>query len=547
MSLLNSEAIKVVLIQPDILSEQGTLQSIWDMFTANVDYKKDTNTILKVILKYTDGNVIRHMLFGDEDCLTRINQYHNMVKDVQKLGVSRNNLTNFMYALDKSLSEYVSIKDNSDTNIQINMGGNFEDPSYRDQALILSAMLKNGLINSDEVQSLLDDQNLGLLTAANSCISVCRGGESPSTDRGCGIRTTSELTLNDFGTRTEELIDCIKNLITTDVDLFPNSPSELGQMIFPVDKFDVHSIFRQGTYIPNLANYGILSATSQYIQDSFDLDNETAIYELSSLMDRLKGFMNYFNKSICLLSYMVAGSMIIRYLKTRPTGVSNDPDMVSKIYTLKQNIANAYSMFMKVDEAEPSKISDMVRIPAELEDFVKTAGCELSADSLFSDDEDNVFSDVKAALNDILSGIEEIGATLEEGYGIKVSDDTTVAASDTPSALSSLMESSGIEQARENDSQTFARTVSEAATKFHSELNRSLLERNFENAANQIALEVALLEQIDNRLINSLEVKTVAESIQRDILTYREKIDASSTGVSTYQDSANSYVSSLFG
>lgn len=543
MSLLNDEAIKIVLVQSDILSEEGKIQSIWDMFTSNVKYQEDANTILKVILKYTDGNVIRHLLFGDEDCLTKINQYHNMVTDVKKLGVSTSNLTNFMYALDTSLSDYISIKDNSETNIQINMGGNFDDPSYRDQSLILSAMVKNGLIDSDEVQSLLDDQNIGLITAANSCISTCRGGESPSTDRGRGIQRASELSLNDFGTRTEEIINCIKSLLESDVDLFPNSPSDLGQMIFPVDSFDVHSIFRQGTYVSNLASYGIMSASSQYIQDSFELDSDTAIYQLSSLMNRLKGFMNYFNKSVCLLTYMVAGAMIIRYLKTKPSG--NNPDAVSKIYTLKQNIANAYSMFMKLDETEPSKISDTVRIPEELKDFVKSAGCELSVDSLFSEDNSNICGDVKAALDDILSGIEEVRATLEEGYGIKVSDDTTVAASDTPSALSSLVESSGIEQAQETYSQTFARTVTEAATKFHSELNRSLLERNFENAANQIALEVALLEQIDNRLIDSLDVKSVAESLQRDISTYGEKINASSTGISSYRSSAKTYMESL--
>lgn len=544
MSLLNDEAIKIVLMQSDILSEEGKIQSIWDMFTSNVEYQEDANTILKVILKYTDGNVIRHLLFGDEDCLAKINQYHNMVTDVKKLGVSTSNLTNFMYALDTSLSDYISIKDNSETNIQINMGGNFDDPSYRDQSLILSAMVKNGLIDSDEVQSLLDDQNIGLITAANSCISTCRGGESPSTDRGRGIQRASELSLNDFGTRTEEIINCIKSLLESDVDLFPNSPSDLGQMIFPVDDFDVHSIFRQGTYVSNLASYGIMSASSQYIQDSFELDSDTAIYQLSSLMNRLKGFMNYFNKSVCLLTYMVAGAMIIRYLKTKPSG--NNPDVVSKIYTLKQNIANAYSMFMKLDETEPSKISDTVRIPEELKDFVKSAGCELSVDSLFSEDNSNICGDVKAALDDILSGIEEVRATLEEGYGIKVSDDTTVAASDTPSALSSLVESSGIEQAQETYSQTFARTVTEAATKFHSELNRSLLERNFENAANQIALEVALLEQIDNRLIDSLDVKSVAESLQRDISTYGEKINASSTGISSYRSSAKTYMESLF-
>ena len=545
MSLLNNEAIKVILIEPDILSEEGKIQSVWDMFTSNVNYQKDANTILKVILKYTDGNVIKHLLFGDGDCLTRMTQYHKMVSDVKKLGVSTSNLTNFMYALDNSLSDYLSIKDNSETNIKINMDGNFDDPSYRDQTIILSAMVKNGIINSDEIQSLLDDQNIGLLTAANKCISVCSKGEPPLNDKGCGVQKAKELSLNDFGTRTEEIINCIKSLLNSDDDLFPNSPLDIGQMIFPIDEFDVHSIFRQGTYIPNLANYGIISASSQYIQDSFELDSDTAVYQLSSLMNQLRGFMNYFNKSVCLLLYMVAGAMIIRYLKTKP---SNDKlDVVSKIYTVKQNIANAYSMFIKLDEAEPSKISDMVRIPEELKDFVKSAGCELFVDSLFSEDKSNICSDVKAALDDILSSIEEVKATLESDYGINVLYDTTVAASDTSSALSSLMESSGFEQALETYSQTsFARTVKEAATDFHNKLYSSLLERNFENAANQIALEVALLEQIDNRLINSLDVKDVAESIQRDVLTYREKIDSSSTGVSNYLSSAKTYVESLF-
>lgn len=545
MSLLNDEAIKIMLVQPDILSEEGKIQSVWDMFTTDIKYQEDANTTLKVILKCTDGNVIRHLLFGDGDCLTRINRYHNMVSDVKRLGVSTNNLTNFMYALDNSLIDYISIKDNSEANIQFNMGGNFDDPSYHDQSVILSAMVKNGLINSDEIQSLLDDQNNDLVAAVDRCLSICSRGESPSSDRGRGIRKASQLSLNDFGTCTEKIINCIESLLDSDVDLFPNSPSDLEQMIFPISDFNVHSIFRQGTYIPNLANYGIMSTSLQYMKDSFELDNNTAIYQLSSLMNHLKRFMDYFNKSVCLFNYMVAGAMIIRYLKTKSFGKT--PDAVLKIYKIKQNIANAYSAFMSLDETEPNNISDMVRIPEELEDFVKSTRNETLIDSIFNEDDSNVYDDAKETLNDILSDIEKVKLTLEEGYNIKVSEDTTDGILNTPSALSPLVETSVDGQAQDNDILVFSKTVTKFASNFHSELNRSLLEGNFEEAANQIALEVALLERIDNRLINSTDIKSVTESIERDIMTYREKINASSTGISSYQQSAKTYVESLFG
>ena len=548
MSLLNDEAVKVMIMQPDILSEEGKIQSIWDMFTANVNYQDDDNTNLKVILKYTDGNVIKHLLFGDEDCMTRINQYHNMILDVKKVGVSNNTLTNFMYALDSSLTDYISIKDNSSTNIKINMDDNFVDPSYKDQAIILSAMIKNNLIDSNEVQSLLDDRNLEMLTTANRCMSICSKGESPSNDRSCGIQKAKELSLKDFGTNTEEIINCIKKLLNEDVDLFPNSPSDFSQMIFPIDNFDVSSIYRQGSYIPNLASYGILSASSQYIKNSFELDNDTAIYELSSLMNQLEGFMDKFSKSTCLILYMVAGALIIRYLKTKTS--DDDSEVVSKIYTLKRNINNAYSQFINLNETEPSKMSNTVRIPEELKDFVRSADCnmDMAVTRLFSEDNGDIYGDVNAALDDILSGIEEVRTTLEEGYGVKIStDDMIVAKPRVTGALSSLTESSGIEQAPSNDIAVYEATISEAATKFHNELNSSLLERNFENAANQIALEVALLEQIDNRLIRSLEVTNIAESLQRDISTYERKINSSSTGISSYRSSATTYVESLLG
>lgn len=543
MSLLNSEAIKVILIEPDILAEQGKLQSIWDMFTSNINYKNNDNLLLKTIVNGMNDNVIKHLSLNDDKCLGTINQYHKMVGDIRKSNISNNSLTNFMYVLDKSLNDYMTINDKNIYNIKFNMNDNLINPSYQEQSKILSTMLSRGLLSPVEVQDLIDDQNINMVTTANCCVNFCRTGDSPSPrdEQGCDVDTALQLSFEDFGTCVNELIDCIKSLIESDEDLFPKSPLDLKQMLFPIEKFDTQTLYRQKTYIPNIASYGILSTTLKYLEDSFELDNETVIYSLSFVMDSLKNIMNHFNKALCLLCYMVSGALMIRYLKK-----SSDND--SEIRKIKKNIADAYSIFMNLTETEPSKISDMVRIPEELKNFVSMNDDELLNGRLFNNETNSdLDSDIEVALNDILSDIEEIEATLEEGYGIswgKRIADSNVGCSSND--LSSLIQMSGVSSREETMARTFVKIISETSAQFHSDLNQSLLERNFECAANQIALEVALLEYIDNQSMCSPEVQKVTNSLKRDIMTYKDRVNSSSTGIDTYQDSARSYITSLF-
>lgn len=543
MSLLNDEAIKVLLIQDDVLSEQGKLQSIWDMFTENVDYENSEDDTYRVILKNTDGNVIRHLLFGDGECIDRINKFHNLVLDIKKEGVSNNILTNFMYSLDNSLSEYL-IKDNSNSNTKINMDDNLQNPSYKDQSIIISAMLRNGLIDSTEVQSLLDNQNFEMIETAKRCMSLCSKGESPLNDKSSGVHKSLYLNPQDFGTDVSKLLSCVEKLITDDEDLFPNSPSEVRQLLFPSDDFDSQVLYSQDAFISNKASYGIISATLQYIQNSFDLDNDTAIYVLSSVMNKLKDFMNECNKSICLLAYMSVGIMVIRYLKNR-INESEDSDTVLLVKTLKENIANAYSMFNKMDKDNPSEISDMIRIPPELKDFVKTAGCEQDNDFLFCETIDNFTSSLDTALNDILSSIEEIGALMEDGDGTNNPNGFTLSSSN-PKPISSP--SKGRSGVLETITGIDMSIIESTVTEIHSELNRSLLEEDFETAAKKIALELALVEQVrDNQLSGSEELIESMSVVERDITTYKERVDLSSNGISNYMESARSIMSDKLG
>lgn len=544
MSLLNKDAIKVILITNDILSEQGIIQSVWDTFTEKVKYRNNTKTILDVILKSIGKSVIQHLKFSDKECSSSMLMYHKMVNDIRKMGVSTSNLSSFIYVLDDALSDYLSINDKYRTNIKINIDGDFGEPSYRDQSKILSSMMKNGLVDSYDIQSLLDGQNLSMIASANRCMSVCRGGEPLVKKNDCGVRIASELSLNDFGTCVEELIGCVGALIEADEDLFPKSPEALRKVLFPKDDFDIQKLFHRDAYIPNLANYGIISASLQKLENSFDMDDETALYQITSLMNQLKGFIEYFDKATCLLLYMVSASLVVRYLKKSLCG---DANTLSAIYTIKKNIANAYSMFMSLDESEPSKTSDMFSIPKELKNFVNSAEQELSVGSLFGDNDSNNCSDMKAVLNDILSGINETKSLVENYYNSEPGNIESVYESDTPSALSSLMESSGFEQARDKCRRITVDVIREAGNNFHDDLNHSLLGGNFENAANQIALEVALLKQIDNRSMDLSELNPLVETLRRDILTYSKRVDYSSNGVLSYQDSANAYIASLLG
>lgn len=546
MSLLNSEAIKILLINEDVLSEQDIISSIWDMYTKNVD----SDDSLSLIIDSLKSNIINHLSFSDTDFNECVSKFHKMVVDIDKVGVSGNSLTNFLYALDNSLSEYL-INSKTRINTKINMNDNSKNPSYKDIAIILSTMSKSGLIDSTKVQSLLDKQYLDMVTVANRCMSVSGRGEPPLVEnQGRGALKASLLTLQDFGTDVSRVEDCIKNLLDFNVDLFPNSPSEMKEMIFPSDTFDSQVLYRQDTYIPNLVNYGILSATSKYIEQSFYLDNETAIYLLSEVMRFLNDAMMKFRTSVTYCSIMFTGAMLMRYFKNE-IGDCLDSDYCEPYYKLKRQINDVYDLYVNdIGGTENSlKIPNMVRIPEELKDFVLNADMEYMDDFLFSDNCD-FCDDLDAALNDILSSIEEAREMLEYScFGRSAQLENTTDGGGTLS--SPVIKSTGFEQVSYNHSQKYQLSGTELATNFHNELNCSLLDGDYEGAANKIALEVALLENIKENQLKYANLgdamNPIKETLERDIFTYEERVNLSSRGVTSYMESAKDYVRKVLG
>lgn len=526
---LNKDAISILRNEPDVLSEPGKIQSIWHSFIKDVDFDSSEDISLKVILKEIDGKVIKNLLFGNDNLNETIQRYHDMIEDVHRVGVSESTLMEFYDTLDNSLVEYMSIRKNKITNNKFNVGDKLLDSYCPDESKILYAMLRNQLIDPNEVQGLLDNQSLELMTTANRFMSTYCGRES-SSDGSYGIQKPSPLTIEDFGTDTTKLLSCVESLVTEDIDIFPTSAPEVSKLIFPKEEFDNQVLYSQGNYMSNVANYDILSATSRYVENSFQLDNETAIYSLSSVMNQLKGFINKFDKKICLMMYMVISAFIVRRLE-------DNPETAGLNYAIKKELANAFSMYKLVESDKDSQLPNLIRIPQELKDFVTTANCDQPVTRLSSNNDDFP-EDLDIALNDILSSIEELGATLEY-YGI-----TDNSAKQEVSLESADLSSLTVEQSdsKIRDLSPYVKLLEDNAMKFHSELNHSLLEGDFELAANQIALEIALLERLDD---NQLAESATFETLQRDIFTYEDRVNHSSLGISNYLDSARSTIESI--
>lgn len=524
MSSLTNDSLNVLLYHEDLLSEKGKIQSIWSDFVGG---EQSPSPTMQLVLKATQDNIINNLQLENAEFATTIKRFNGLMTDIVNMGIDDTSYITFMRTLHQSLSDYISINDNNLTNSKINTSVDVFNGFCDDDPKILYALLKNSLIDPNEVQGLLDNQSLELSTFANGLIARCeRDGSRENIGRGTTI--TSPLTLEDFGTDIVKILDWVKNFISEGEDLFPNSSSDVFKMIFPKDDFDSQVLYSQVNYIPNLANYGIISTTLKYIEDSYEVDDETAVFILSSLMEQLKCFIEKFDKTVCLIMYMATVMVLIERI-IESDGL-NDINLTG---SLKKELVNAFSFYENGKTSETS-LSNMVRIPEELKDFVNKSGCELFPEKS-SDDGDTKTNRVKA-LNDILSSIEEVDETMEY-YGI--GDNSGVSVLESATVSSRQVEPV---ESKTQVKQTYAGVVEEVAKKFHSDLNQSLLEGNFESAANQIALEVALLEQLDD---NQVDGSYTLESVKRDIATYKHSVDISSNGISSYMDSARTEVINL--
>lgn len=500
------------LYDRDILSESGKVQTLWESYT-----KESLKGYEPIIMEAT-SQLVNHLTLSDNECMPTIRKLHSFVTECTSHGI-HNPYMEFMVSLNESLSDYLVDFENL-SNKHYNMSDKILESSCDTDLKIAYAMLESGLLDSNEVQSLLDNQNLALSATANDLMVRCGRGELPSKGRR-DVREASLLKLEDFGTDTERILSCVETFVTEGVDLFPNSPSEVSKMIFPREDFDPQVLYRQDNYISNVANYDILSATAKYIESSFDLDRETSIHVLLTLISQLHGFINKYDKRVCLVLYM-ATLMVLQ--KTLTSGGIEDAHLEESI---KKELLNSFSMYCK--DSDGNQNTNRIRIPQELKDFVTNAEYD-----------DELPMDLDASVEEILSSMREIESIMSY-YGFDESDLPDVGEGGAASITESSLQ---VEHGDKAAPMTYVEVASKESEKLHSILNQSLMEGNFDDATRTIALEIALLEQLDTMGMESanFESDEHLSSIKRDVATYQGMVEASLKENSNYLDTARTSI-----
>lgn len=552
MSSLNNEAMKALMIEEDVLSSSGTIQGIWDLYVKNVNFQNHENDILKVILKSLESNVINHLSLSDEELESCVTSFVKMVDEVCT-GMSQNEVAVFLIVLAHALSEYSSIKSETLDNIQINME-NVSEMSQIDGFKIMSAMERYGLLDSAELQSLLDEGNLAVTTA---CTDICHrwGKGSPSDNEGSDAKRNPLLSLKDFLPKLDEIflkareMFVWKNMIT---DNFPDIVSSMQALIMPRDDFDGEWFYQQGTYLANLANLRILTATAQFVCSILDLDTTTALYILSLVDDKINYTMDQIGRASSLLfSQLITSAMTIRYLIR--DGGEDSPNTTILVNKMRNRLAELVHILD--DQTESFVLDEVVlfRKSQTIDEYVSFVAFAAAAEETASAT-DGGFSEqeLTAAMDELLSGVEEVRMAVMDSVscGTGVADS---AAKGMLGVLSSLDYPSVEQTPRGKGSSGMIGVAVECGVSLHNELNQSLMDGNFENAANALAKEIAFeqemltVKEIWGRPaeVTTETVQSVVERVQLDISTYWALLEKVPGGIAKYQQSASDYVAEM--
>ena len=546
MSSLNNEATKMLLVEEDVLSSSGKIQDIWKLYTSNVNFQNEDNDILRVILTSLESNVINHLQLSDDELESCIASFVNMVNDACT-GMNQNELSIFLLVLAHALSDYATIKSDLLDNIEINMSESVSEVSQIDELKVMSAMERYGLLDSVSLQSLLDDRNLALTTA---CSEIRRrwGKDSPSRDEGSDVTKNPPLSLKDFVPMVDEVYLKAREMFvwrSMVTDNFPTTVQAMQKLIAPRDDFDIRRFYQKGTYLVNLANLRILTATAQYVCSLFDLDTTTAIYTLSQMNDYINTIIKQVGQAPSLLfSQLLVTAMLMRYLIR--DGSEESPDTKIAVDGLKDRLAKLVHL---LDGRADSFVLDemtLFRNPHIVDKYVAFVASVAPEEDAPAQCDNFTNGDLIAATEGLLSGLEEVqSAIMESSFS-----GTTLGELGLQGVLSSSVKPS-VEQTPSWKNQAIAGIVVECGTFLHNELNRALLDGNLENAANVIAREIALEQEMQKAVwlgatgeANEL-THGVVESIRRDISTYSALAESVSGGVAKYAQSAEKYIAEL--
>lgn len=552
MSSLNSEATKALLLEEDLLSSSGTIKRIWDLYIKNVNFQNRDNDILKVILKSLETNAINHLELSDDELESCVTSFTKMIDEVCG-DMSQNELIVFLMVLAHALSEYTSIKSDTLDNIKINME-DVSKISQVDEFKIMSAMERYGLLDSAELQSLIDDRNLAITTACTN-IRHRWGKSSPSDNEGSDAKKNPLLSLKDFLPKLDEIFLKAREMFvwrSMVVDNFPDTVSAMRALIMPKEDFDGEWFYHQGTYFTNLTNLKILIATAQFICSILDLDTTTALYILS--------FVNNENAQIIdqigqlqgiLFSQLMVDAMTIRFL-IKDKG-EESPDTTIAVNKIKDRLCRLVHILEDRSESFVPDEVTLFRKSHVIEEYVSSiTSAAVASEEASATDSDFSEQEMNAAMDGLLSGVDNVRkAVMEtmscEGTAINVIGE---ASSD---ALSSLVQPS-VEQASEENvlSDDEAKAMAECGCELHKELNQALMDGNFENAANAIAKEIAFeQEMLKLKMVwrpagvFTEVIQPIMESVQLDVSTYSALLNRVPGGIAKYTQSASEYVTEL--
>mgnify|MGYP003571249328 CR=1 FL=1 len=567
MSLLNNEATKEVLLEQDILSTSGRIQSIWDTFTVNVNPYNEDNDLLQLIISSLRTKFINNLSYGYADSVDLeklIGQFQDLVDDVCK-NTDRNVLSVFLLALANALSKSISTKNQSSANIEINMTESCADISLPDTIKTVSLLERHGLLDSNQLQSLLDDRSLALTKA---CTELGQRLDTPmKKDSGEDI---PPLGLKDFILNFDEIMDDVKFLCNDGIDRFPSSISELGDFLTKSNELDETKLYHPKTYQSNVANSLIINATNNYLIDCFGMDTSTAMYALSSIDSKLKEIIDQVGQVSCLVySQIIVKAILLKLIKEENVDLVSARDVLSEDYLKYTHVVKRLESQLKslIDELDNSSVFVKTNLfrKDQMDEYVNFVRNSHSWDA---EDLAEPFNTVEkmykkvhkdfhlddgamnVALDELISGLDDITSEIGKFYiGERADwDEDYVGISEALS--SSLMESS--EQATESQYQQNVNSrlcslVVESGASIHSELNHSLLDGDLENAANSIAREMALESFMQNITVKDkatmAELQSIKESIERDVSTYTGMLNHSVPGgISKYEESATSYI-----
>lgn len=546
MSSLNSAATRALLMEPDVLSDSGKIQSIWELFTKNVNYQNKDNDLLRVILRSLEKNVLHHLSLSDKDVEACAVQFRKMAHDICK-ETDHNVLTVFLLVLSEALREYAPLRDETVNNIEINMNESEAEVSTLAEMKIFAAMERHGFLDQTELESLFDDRNLALMEASKE-IACCLGKDSLPT-KGGDVDESQPFMLEDFIPMWKEVKLRLLHLVVFKTDCFPDTFDNIMKMINPRSDLDSNRFYRPGAYLTNLANAKVYHATAHAIGHLCNVDSTTALYMLRSLYEKITQLKQAFGDATSIVySEAMILFMTMRFLSADrgdedPGVILNLDEVRDKLSCLINMIDDNRTTTWFKNEAQYVGNKDLV------DEYVGLALCPDTGHGYVCNGNDcpddwEMFSvdDVNAALDNLQSEVEDILDDLKQ-----ICDDDGVLESLGVSDVALSSPKSRVEQAASGKRSTPIASLLECGELLHKELNQHLLDGNLESAANSVAREIALETLMAEQILyveptGANRLLPIRECLKRDVTTYRELLATVPGGVEKYKESAQSYV-----